>query len=144
MTQLRVLKAVTVYAFLILITTAWVCKFDPHGYNRTLDALLKSFGSNAYIFIALFSVATVVSIPIVGIAGVIAMIASRRLGRSAFVLGFLCCVLSAANFVLLKKYGGVPESNSGITPVTRSVSPAAPQPRRPKSAQPGQPLSPNK
>jgi cytochrome bd-type quinol oxidase subunit 2 len=139
MSQQRALKAVTVYALLILITTAWVYKFDPHGYNQTLDSLLKNFGPNAYIFIAIFSVASLVSIPIVGIAGLIGMIASRRLGRSALVWGFLCFVLSAANYVLWRKYGGMPEGDSGITPVTRSVSPAAPQARRPKSAKPEEP-----
>jgi hypothetical protein len=138
MSQLRVLKGVTVYAFLILITTAWVYKFNPHGYNQTLGSLLKSFGPNAYIFIAIFSVASLVSIPIVGIAGLIGMIASRRLGRSALVWGFLCFVLSAANYVLWRKYGGMPEGNSGITPVTRSASPAAIRPRSSKSVEPGE------
>jgi hypothetical protein len=134
MTQLRVLKLVTVYGFLILVITAWVYKFDPHGYNRTLDTLLKSIGANAYIFIAIFSVASLVSIPLVGIAGIIGIISSWRLGRSAFVCGLLCFVLSAANFELWKKYGGVPTNRpgtSGPTPVTQSAG--QDPPRHPSS-----------
>jgi len=135
MTQLRMLKLVTIGALLVLITTAWVCKFDPHGYNRSLDSLLKSFGANAYIFIAVFCVASLVSIPIAGVVGLLGMIASRRLGRSAFVCGLLCCIFAAANFELWKKYGGMPTGDSGPTgptPVTRSVSPQAPPHRRSK------------
>ena len=62
--------------------------------------------------------------PVLGVAGGTGMIASRRLGRSAFVLGFLCCVLSAANFALWKKYGGMPAlgATNGPTPVTRQAS----------------------
>ena len=37
------------------------------------------------------------------------MAASRRLGRSALILGFLCCALSFANLVLGTKYGGMPQ-----------------------------------
>jgi hypothetical protein len=123
---MRLLKAVTVYAFLVLITTAWVFKFNANGYTQTLDSLRASFGDAAYIFIAFFSVATFVSTPIVGIAGIVGIAASRRLGRPAFVWGLLCCVLSFANFELLKDYGGVPHTNSkapSITPVERQARP---------------------
>jgi hypothetical protein len=128
-TGLRVLKAITVCAFLILITTAWVFKFNVHGYNQTLDSLHAGFGDGAYIFIAIFSVASLVSMPILGMTGIIGMIVSRRLGRSAFALGFLCFALSAANFVLWKRYGGVPTGDSGITPVTQHASQDPPQKR---------------
>ena len=66
MTQLRVLKAVTVCAFLVLLTTAWEYKFSLGGYRQTLDSLQKSYGANADIFIALFSVVSLVSMPIFG------------------------------------------------------------------------------
>ena len=132
MTGLRWLKGVTVCGVLILITTAWAFKCDLHGYNQTLASLRASFGDSASIFIAIFSVASLVSMPFVGIAGAIGMIGSRRLGRSAFVLGFLCVVLSAANFVLWKKYGGVPAKGgaTGPTPVTHQASQNPPQRRR--------------
>jgi hypothetical protein len=108
MTGLRVLKAVTAYAFLVLITTAWVYKFNANGYRQTLDSLRASLGDVAYVFIAIFAVASLVSTPILGIAGIIGMAASKRLGRSALILGLLCCVLSFANLVLWTKYGGMP------------------------------------
>ena len=135
MIGLRWLKAVTVCAFLILITTAWVFRFDLHGYNQTLASLRSSFGDGAYIFIAIFSVASLISMPFVGIAGAIGMIGSRRLGRSAFLLGFLCVVLSVANFVLWKKYGGVPTKGgaNGPTPVTHQASQDPPPKRRAKA-----------
>ena len=117
MTKLRVLMAVAVYGVLVLITTAWVYKFDVNGYRETLAILLASFGDVAYLFIATFSVASLVSIPLVGIAGIVGMAASRRLGRPALILGFLCCALSFANLVLWKKYAGVPTHDSGIQPV---------------------------
>jgi hypothetical protein len=126
MTAIRVLKAVAVYAFLVLITTAWVLKFDVKGYQRTLSALQASFGDGAYIFIAIFSVATFVSTPLIGIAGLIGIAASRRLGRPAFVWGLLCCLLSYANFTLLKNYSGMPRSNANapsITPVEQKARP---------------------
>jgi cytochrome bd-type quinol oxidase subunit 2 len=108
MTGLRVLKAVTAYAFLVLITTAWVYKFNAKGYSQTLDSLRASFGDLAYVFIAIFSVGSMLSTPILGIAGIVGMVASIRLGRSALAWGFLCCLLSLANFVLWAKYGGMP------------------------------------
>lgn len=118
------LKGVTVCAFLILITTAWVFKFDAHGYNQTLGSLHKSLGDGAYVFIAIFSVASLLSMPILAMTGIIGMIASRRIGRSALALGLLCCVMSVANFVLWKKYGGMPTGGNatGPTPVTRQAS----------------------
>lgn len=124
MTGLRVLKAVTACAFLILMTTGWVFKFNAHGYNETLGSLRASFGDGAYIFIAIFSTASLVSMPILGMTGIVGMIASRQLGRSAFVLGFLCCALGATNLALWKKYGGMPAAGgrAGPTPVTPQSS----------------------
>jgi hypothetical protein len=134
-TSLRVLKAITFCAFLVLITTAWVFRFNVHGYNQTLGSLRAGFGDGAYIFIAIFSVASLVSMPILGMTGIIGMIVSRRLGRSAFVLGFLCCALSAANLVLWKRYGGMPAGDSGVSPVTQHASQDPPQKRPPKVPQ---------
>lgn len=134
---LRVLKAATVCAFLVLLTTAWVFRFDPHGYNQTLAALRASYGDGAYIFIAIFSVVSLISIFIFGISGMLGMILSRRLGRSAFVVGLACCALSGANFVLWKNYGGVPPADapSGPTPVTRQASQVPPTKHSAKSPQ---------
>ena len=123
MTALRVLKALTVCAFLVLITTAWVFRFSLNGYAQTLTSLHASFGDGAYIFIAIFSVASLVTTPILAITGIVGMAASRRLGRPALILGFLCCALSFANLVLWKKYGGMPTHDSGIQAVQ---SPARP------------------
>jgi hypothetical protein len=128
MTQLRVLKAVTVCAFLVLLMTAWVYKFSLGGYRQTLDSLQKGYGANAYVFIALFSVVSLVSMPIFGFAGLAGMVLSRRLGRSAFILGFLCCVLSFGNLMLWKKYGGIPSHSKpeGIQKVYRNAEPSSP------------------
>ncbi len=128
MSQLRVLKAVTVCAFLVLLATAWVYKFSASGYTQTLDSLHKSYGANAYIFIALFSVVSLVSMPILGFAGLAGMVLSKRLGRSALILGFLCCVLSFANFVLWKKYGGIPSHDrpEGVQQIYKTAEPSPP------------------
>ena len=132
MIGLRVLKAVTVCAFVVLITTTWVFRFDPHGYNQTLSSLRENYGDGAYIFIAIFSVASLVCTPIFGLIGAIGMIGARRFGRSSLILGCLCVVLSAANFVLWKKYGGMtPRGGAeGTTPVTHQASQDPPQKRR--------------
>jgi len=128
MTQLRVLKAVTICAFLVLALTAWVYKFSVSGYSQTLDSLRKSYGDSAYLLIALFSVVSLVSMPVFGFAGLIGMVLSRRLGRSAFMLGFLCCVLSFANLALWKKYGGIPSHGGpdGIQPNYKTAEPSSP------------------
>jgi hypothetical protein len=138
MIALRALKAVTVCAFLNLILTAWVFHFDPHGYNRTLDSLRASFGDGAYLLIAIFSVVGVISMPIFGLIGIVGMALSRQLGRSALVLGFLCCALTATDLLLWKKYGGMPSGNgaTGPTPVTRKAAP--PPPRRDPAKAPHQ------
>ncbi len=126
MTKLRVLQAVTVCAFLVLVMTAWVYRFNANGYRQTLDSLQKSYGAGAYIFIALFSVVNLISMPIFGMAGIIGMALWRRVGRSALILGFLCCVLSFANFVLWQKYGGAPSRNQkeGVQEIYKTASPA--------------------
>jgi DMSO/TMAO reductase YedYZ heme-binding membrane subunit len=128
MTQLRVLKVITVCAFLVLVITAWVYQFDVNGYTRTLASLRKSYGDSAYLFIALFSVVSLVSMPIFGIAGLVGMISSRRLGRSALILGLLCCVLSFANLVLWKKYGGIPSHSKpeGVQQIYQTAAPSSP------------------
>jgi len=125
MTQLRVLKAVTACAFLVLITTAWVYKFSPGGYRQTLDSLQKSYGAGAYLFIALFSVVSLISMPIFGFAGLAGMVLSRRLGRPALILGLLCCVLSFANLVLWKKYAGIPSHSGpeGVQEIHKTAEP---------------------
>ncbi len=137
MIGLRVLKAATVCAFLVLLTTAWVFRFDPSGYNQTLHSLRASSGDSAYIFIAIFSVVSLLSMPIFGMSGVVGMIMSRRLGRSAFMFGLVCCALSGANLVLWKKYGGMPAGGgaTGPTPVTRQASQDPPKKHSAKGPQ---------
>lgn len=126
MTALRALKAVTVCAFLVLVMTAWVHRFNVDGYRQTLDSLEKSYGATAYLFIALFSVVSLISMPIFGVAGIIGMVLSKRLGRSALILGFLCCLLSYANFVLWQKYGGIPSHDKpeGVQKIYKTASPS--------------------
>jgi hypothetical protein len=108
--------------------TAWVYKFDASGYRQTLDSLQTSYGATACIFIAIFSVVSLISMPIFGIAGLVGMVLSRRLGRSALILGFLCCVLSFANLVLWKKYGGIPSHNGaeGVQQIYKTAEPSSP------------------
>jgi len=131
MTALRALKAATVCAFLVLIITAWVFRFSVSGYSQTFSSLRASWGGGAYIFVAIFSVTTLVATPSFGVAGIVGMAASRRLGREALLWGFLCCALSIANFVLLKKYGGMPTHDSGIQAVPQAAQPAT-TPAQPK------------
>jgi len=138
MTALRALKAVTVCAFLVLLATAWMFHFDVHGYSQTLGSLRASFGDGAYIIIVILCVGSMVATPILGIAGIVGMASSRRLGRSGLIWGFLCLVLSSANFLLWKKYGGMPTHDSGIQAVQSTAKPAAApnQPSRMKPAAP--------
>jgi hypothetical protein len=124
MTALRVLKAVTVGALLVLLTTAGVFRFNVNGYSQTLSSLRASWGDGAYIFIAIFSVVSMVATPLLGIAGIVGMAASRKLGRQALLWGFLCCALSFANLVLWKNYGGMPTHDSGIQAVQSTAKPA--------------------
>ncbi len=128
MNQLRALKVVTLCALLVLVLTAWVYKFNPNGYTQTLDSLRKSYGDGAYVFIAIFSVVSLVSMPIFGIAGIVGMALSRRLGRSALIMGLLCCVLSFANLMLWKKYGGIPSHDKpeGVQVIYKTAAPASP------------------
>ena len=136
MAGLRVMKVLTLCALLVLMATAWVFRFDAHGYNETLGSLRRSFGDGAYIFIAIFSAASLVSVPIFAIVGVIGVIVSRRLGRAALVWALLCCAFTAGNLMLWKKYGGVPTHDSGITPVNSRASQSPPAHRAGKVPQP--------
>jgi hypothetical protein len=73
----------------------------------TAQILRTSFGDGPCIFTAIFFVVSLLSTPFVG-AGIVAMAASKRIGRSALTLGFLCCALAFANCVLWSKYRGIP------------------------------------
>ncbi len=108
MAKLRWLQAVAIFGLLVLIVTAWVYKFDVNGYRQTLASLRASIDGNADIFIALFSVVSMISMPIVGISGIVGIALSSKLGRPALILGIACCALSFANYLLWRNYGGVP------------------------------------
>lgn len=131
MTTLRVLKAVTVCAFVVLLLMAWVFRFNANGYSQTLTSLRHSWGDGAYIFIAIFSVVSLISTPLIGIAGLVGLAASKKLGRDALVCGLFCCAICFAQLVLWKNYGGMPTHDSGIQAVQSTAKPAA-QPNQQK------------
>jgi hypothetical protein len=132
---MRVLKAATIFALLMFIANCVAFHaFHTKGYGKTVQDLSATFGSAASVWVGLFSAGSLVSVPITGILGLVGMASSKQFGRSALVLGTLCCVLSAANFVLWKKYGGFPENHPGTTgptPVSRQLSPDPPPHRQP-------------
>ena len=125
MTTLRVLKAVTVCGFVVLLMMAWVFRFNTNGYSQTLTSLHHSWGDGAYIFIAIFSVVSLISTPLIGIAGLVGLAASKKLGRDALVCGLFCCAICFAQLVLWKNYGGMPTHDSGIQAVQSTAKPAA-------------------
>jgi hypothetical protein len=125
MTALRVLKAVTVCAFAVLLLMAWVFRFNANGYSQTLTSLRASWGDGAYIFIAIFSVVSLISTPLIGIAGLVGLAASKKLGRDALLCGLVCCAICFAQLLLWKNYGGMPTHDSGIQAVRSTAKPAA-------------------
>src|SRR6202453_3619148 len=131
MTTLRVLKAVTVCAFVVLLLMAWVFRFNTNGYSQTLTSLRHSWGDGAYILIAIFSVVSLISTPLIGIAGLIGLVASKKLGRDALVCGLSCCAICFAQLVLWKNYGGVPPHDSCLPTVQSNAEPPAqPHPQK--------------
>jgi hypothetical protein len=136
MIVLRMLQAATVFAILIVLGTAWVFLFSGSTYAETLTYFGRIFGSLAPLWVGLFGAVSMVSTPLIAIAGLVGMALSRRRGRSVFMLGLLCCVLAVANFVLWKKYSGMPPRDSqgnpavhdGITPVESKAQPKSAKP----------------
>src|ERR1700677_2570332 len=108
MTTLRVLKAVTVWAFVVLLLMAWVFRFNTNGYSQTLTSLRHSWGDGAYILIAIFSVVSLISTTLIGIAGLIGLVASKKLGRRALVWRLAFCAIRFPQVVPWKNYGGMP------------------------------------
>jgi uncharacterized membrane protein YwaF len=134
---MRVIKVLTILSVLMFIANAVMFySIATRGYGQTIDAVRPTFGSADSLMLALLSVFSLVSIPAMALFGVIGIVSAKKVGRSALVLGLLCCVLSAASFVLWEKYAGVPGSNApnGPTPVTRQATPAPPPPQRQKSS----------
>lgn len=132
---MRAIKLITALAILLFIGNALLFySIATRGYGHAIDALKPTFGSADSLVLALISVVSLVSIPVTALFGVIGIVSAKRLGRSALVLGSLCCVLSAGSFVLWKKYGGVPgpDAPNGPTPVTRQATPNPPHRRNSK------------
>ena len=128
--DVRGIKAFTALAVLMFIGNAVVFhSIATKGYRGTIDALHPTFGSADSLVLAFISVISLVSIPAIALIGVFGVACAKRFGRPALVCGLLCCVMSAASFVLWKKYGGAPgpSAPNGPTPVTRQATPAPTQ-----------------
>ncbi len=129
---MRAIKALTALAVLIFIGNAVLFySVATRGYGRTIDALTPVFGSYDSLVLALIAVASLMSIPVTALFGIIGIVLAKRFGRSALALGLLCCVLSAGIFVLWKEYSGAPgpTAPSGPAPVTRQATPNPPSRR---------------
>lgn len=110
MGELRILKAATVYAFLVVIGTRVAFYFfNGKDFNKTLHSQQSTWSLLLlFAFVAITGLASLLSIPITGVAGIVGMAAAKRYGSSAFIMGVLCCLLSAANLLLWTKYGSMP------------------------------------
>ena len=132
---MRAIKLLTALSVLMFIANAVVFySIATRGYGNTISALHPTFGSADSLVLALFSVFSLMSMPAMALFGVIGILAAKKLGRPALVLGLLCWVLSISTFVLWEKYAGVPGPNAtnGPTPVTRQATPTPPPTRRSK------------
>jgi hypothetical protein len=109
MSSLRVLKAVTVYAFLVVVGTRVAFHFfNGKDFNKFVGHYNGWTFILIFAFVALTGAASLLSIPITAAAGLVGMAMAKRSGSSAFTLGFFCFALSAANFLLWTKYGSMP------------------------------------
>jgi hypothetical protein len=120
---MRFIKLVTLFTLLMFAANCFVFNsIRTVGYGKTIDKLKPSFGSADSLVLGLFSAGSLVSIPVTGLVGVVAIASAKRLGRPAIILGILICVLTAGSYSLWKKYGGMPApGKEGPQPVTRQA-----------------------
>lgn len=106
---MRALKVATLFTILMFIANCFVFNsIRIRGYGKTIELLHPTFGATDSLVLGLFAAASMVSIPLMGIIGVIAIASSRRLGRNAMIMGIVCCVLTIGSWEMWKKYGGMP------------------------------------
>ncbi len=120
---MRALKVATLFTVLMFIANCYVFNsIRVRGYGKTIELFHPAFGTADSLVLGLFVAASMVSIPLMGIIGVIAIASSKRLGRNALLMGILCCVLTAGSWELWKKYGGMPApGKEGPQPVTQQA-----------------------
>ena len=105
----RVLKVATGFAFLVLISTRLgFYMFNGKDFSKMLGRMDMFPALLVYALLAIFGATSLLSIPITATAGVVGMATSKRDSPAPFFLGFLTCLLSAANLLLWIKYGGLP------------------------------------
>lgn len=116
---MRVLKVATLLTVLMFIANCYVFNsIRVRGYGKTIELFHPTFGAADSLVLGLFSAASMVSLPLMAIIGVIGIASSKRLGRSALMMGILCCVLTVGSWELWKTYGGMPKPGSeGPKPV---------------------------
>jgi hypothetical protein len=106
---MRALKAATLFTVLMFIANCYVFNsIRIRGYTKTIELLHPTFGSTDSLVLGLFSAASMVSLPLMGIIGIIGIASSKRFGRSALIMGIVCCVLTVGSWEMWKKYGGIP------------------------------------
>jgi len=106
---MRALKLATLFTILMFIANCFVFNsIRIRGYGKTIELFHPAFGATDSLVLGLFVAASMVSIPLMGIIGIIGIASSKRLGRNALIMGILCCVLTIGSWEMWKKYGGMP------------------------------------
>lgn len=120
---MRALKVATLFTVLMFAANCYVFNsIRIRGYSKTIDLFHPTFGSADSLVLGLFSAASMVSIPLTGLVGVIGIASSKRLGRNALIMAILCCVLTIGSWEMWKKYGGMPApGKEGPQPVTHQA-----------------------
>jgi hypothetical protein len=120
---MRALKMATLFTILMFIANCFVFNsIRIRGYGKTIELFHPTFGSADSLVLALFSAASMVSIPLMGITGLIGIASSKRLGRNALIMGILCSILTVGSWEMWKRYGGMPARGSDkAEPVTQQA-----------------------
>ncbi len=120
---MRALKVATLLTILMFMANCYVFNsIRIRGYGKTIELFHPAFGSADSLVLGLFAAASMVSIPLMGIIGVIGIASSKRLGRNALIMGIVCCILTVGSWEMWKKYGGMPKpGNEGPKPVTQQA-----------------------
>lgn len=120
---MRALQLATLFTILMFIANCYVFNsIRVRGYGKTIELFHPTLGAADSLVLGLFVAASMVSIPLMAIIGVIGIAASKRLGRNALMMGILCCVLTVGSWEMWKKYGGMPaRSSDKAEPVTQQV-----------------------